>query len=35
MPMSEDVLEVSDGAWEDSLYCEYLKRRIYENRLAL
>ena len=33
MPMSEDVLEATAGAWEDSVDCEDLKRRIYENRL--
>lgn len=33
MPMSEDVLEATAGAWKDSLDCEDLKRRIYENRL--
>jgi hypothetical protein len=33
MPISEDVLEATAGAWEDSLDCEDLKRRIYENRL--
>jgi hypothetical protein len=35
MPMSEDVLVATDGAWKDSLYCADLKRRLYENRLAL
>ncbi len=33
MPMYEDVLEATAGAWEDSVDCEDLKRRIYENRL--
>jgi len=33
MPMYEDVLEATAGAWEDGVDCEDLKRRIYENRL--
>ncbi len=31
--MSEDVLTATAGAWKDTVDCEELKRRIYEDRL--
>ncbi len=33
MPMPEDALAATAGAWKDSIDCEELKRRIYDNRL--
>jgi len=33
-PMPEDVLEATAGAWKDTVDCEELKRRIYEDRLV-
>jgi len=32
--MPEDVLAATAGAWKDTVDCEELKRRIYENRLV-
>ena len=31
--MPEDVLMATAGAWKDTVDCEELKHRIYENRL--
>ncbi len=32
--MSEDVLTATAGGWKDTVDCEELKRRIYEDRLV-
>jgi len=32
--ITEDVLTATAGAWKDTIDCEELKRRIYEDRLV-
>lgn len=34
LSVPEDVLSATAGAWKDTIDCEELKRRIYEDRLS-